>query len=152
MYSYLIAILFFLTINYLVSGLVKKYTYEKFFIYVITYFILVNFINLIYIKNIDLFTFQALFSVLILFLYSGLYHSVSVKIMIYLYFKKVSVDINSFYKTEFKQKSFNKRVKILIDNGFLIKKNKYLILSERGQKYLKIFKIVQSIYRIKFSG
>ena len=152
MYPYLLAALFFLLSNYTLSILFKKYTYEKFFLYVMTYFILVNFINLIYIKNIDLFTFQALFSVLILFLYSGLYHSVSVKIMIYLYFKKVSVDINSFYKTEFKQKSFNKRVKILIDNGFLIKKNKYLILSERGQKYLKIFKIVQSIYRIKFSG
>ena len=152
MHFYLITSLLFLLLNNLISKLVKKYTFEKFFTYVILYFIFINIINLIYIKNIDLFTFQALFSVVILFLYSGLYHSVSVKIMIYLYFKKVSVDINSFYKTEFKQKSFNKRVKILIDNGFLIKKNKYLILSERGQKYLKIFKIVQSIYRIKFSG
>ena len=152
MYSYLIAILFFLTVNYLVSGLVKKYTFEKFFIYVITYFILVNFINLIYLKNIDLFTFIALFSVFILFLYSGLYRSISVKIMIYLYSKKISVNINNFYKTEFKQKSFSKRVRILIDNGFLIRENKKLILSDRGKKYLKIFKIVQSFYKIKFSG
>ena len=83
MYLYLIAILFFLTANYLVSGSVKKYTYEKFFIYIITYFILVNFINLIYLQNINFFTFQALFSVFMLFLYSGLYRSVSVKIMIY---------------------------------------------------------------------
>ena len=152
MQIYLITISLFLIVNFLISILLKKYTYDKFFIYVIVYFVLINFINLIYLKNIDLFTFQALFSVVILFVYSALYRSVSIKIVIYLYLKKISVDINNFYKTEFKQKSFNKRVKILIDNGFLIKKNKYLILSERGQKYLKIFKIVQSIYRIKFSG
>ena len=90
--------------------------------------------------------------VLILFLYSGLYRSISVKIMICLYSKKISVNINNFYKTEFKQKSFNKRVRILIDNGFLIRKNKKLILSDRGEKYLKIFKIAQSVYKIKFSG
>ena len=149
---YLITILCFLVLNFLISVFSKKYTYDKFFIYVIFYFILVNFINLIYLKNIDLFTFIALFSVFILFLYSGLYRSISVKIMIYLYSKKISVNINNFYKTEFKQKSFNKRVRILIDNGFLIRKNKKLILSDRGKKYLKIFKIAQSVYKIKFSG
>lgn len=149
---YLITILCFLVLNFLISVFSKKYTYDKFFIYVIFYFILVNFINLIYLKNIDLFTFVALFSVFILFLYSGLYRSISVKIMIYLYSKKISVNINNFYKTEFKQKSFSKRVRILIDNGFLIRKNKKLILSDRGKKYLKIFKIAQSVYKIKFSG
>ena len=149
---YLIIILCFLVLNFLKSFFSKKYTYDKFFIYVIFYFILVNFINLIYLKNIDLFTFVALFSVFILFLYSGLYRSISVKIMIYLYSKKISVNINNFYKTEFKQKSFSKRVRILIDNGFLIRKNKKLILSDRGKKYLKIFKIAQSVYKIKFSG
>ena len=152
MQLYLITIITFLIINFLISFLLKKYTYEKFFIYVVAYFVLINFINLTYLKNIDLFTFQALFSIVILFLYSALYRSVSVKIMIYLYLKKASVDINHFYETEFKQKSFNKRVKILIDNGFIIKKKKHLILSEIGKKYLKIFKIAQSIYRIKFSG
>lgn len=149
---YLITILCFLVLNFLISVFSKKYTYDKFFIYVIFYFILVNFINLIYLKNVDLFTFIALFSVFILFLYSGLYRSISVKIMIYLYSKKISVNINNFYKTEFKQKSFSKRVRILIDNGFLIRKNKKLILSDRGKKYLKIFKIAQSVYKIKFSG
>ena len=149
---YLITILCFLVLNFIISVFSKKYTYDKFFIYVIFYFILVNFINLIYLKNIDLFTFIALFSVFILFLYSGLYRSISVKIMIYLYSKKISVNINNFYKIEFKQKSFSKRVRILIDNGFLIKKNKKLILSDRGKKYLKIFKIAQSVYKIKFSG
>jgi len=149
---YLITILCFLVLNFLISIFSKKYTYDKFFIYVIFYFFLVNFINLIYLKNIDLFTFIALFSVFTLFLYSGLYRSISVKIMIYLYSKKISVNINNFYKMEFKQKSFNKRVGILIDNGFLIKKNKKLILSDRGKKYLKIFKIAQSVYKIKFSG
>ncbi len=149
---YLITILFFLVLNFLISIFLKKYTYDKFFIYVIFYFILVNFINLIYLKNVDLFTFITLFSVFILFLYSGLYRSISVKIMIYLYSKGISVNINNFYKTEFKQKSFNKRVRILIDNGFLIRKNKKLILSDRGKKYLKIFKIAQSVYKIKFSG
>ena len=149
---YIITILSFLIANFLLSILLKKYTFEKFFIFVIIYYTLVNFINLIYLKNIDLFTFQTLLSVAILFLYTGLLSSVSVKIMIYLYFNKVGADINSFYETEFKQKSFNKRVKILIDNGFLIKKNKYLILSERGKKYLKTIKIAHSIYKIKFSG
>ena len=76
----------------------KKYTFVKFFIFVITYYTLINFINLIYLKNIDFFTFQTLFFVLILFLYGGLYRSVSVKIMIYLYYKKISVDISVFLK------------------------------------------------------
>ena len=152
MYLYLIAILFFLLVNYIISTLIKIYTYEKFFIYVIIYFFLVNFINFIYIQNIDFFTFQILFSVFILFLYSGLYRSISVKIMIYLYFKKSSVNVNSFYKTEFRKNSFDKRVKILINNGFLVKKNKHFMLSPRGKKYLRIFRTAQSIYRIKFSG
>ena len=152
MYLYLIAILLFLFINYLISILIKKYTYEKFFIYVIIYFFLTNFINLIYLQNIDFFTFQALFSVFMLFLYSGLYRSISVKVMICLYFKKRSVNVNSFYRTEFKKNSFDKRIKILINNGFLVKKNKHFMLSPRGKKFSKIFKIVKSIYRIKFSG
>ena len=152
MYSYLITTLFFLATNYLVSVLVKKHTYEKFFIYVITYFILVNFINLAYLKNINFFTFQALFSVFMLFLYAGLHRSVSVKIMINLYLRKKNISVNAFYKNEFKEKSFNKRIKILIDNGFLSKRNKKFFLSSRGKKYLKIFKIAQSFFRIKSSG
>ena len=47
--------------------------------------------------------------------------------MIYLYFKKSSVNVNSFYKTEFRKNSFDKRVKILINNGFLVKKNKHFM-------------------------
>ena len=72
--------------------------------------------------------------------------------MIYLYYKKISVDIKSFYKNEFKQKSFNKRVNILIDSVFLVKKNKHLVLSKKAKKYLEKLKIVQSIYRVKMSG
>ena len=67
---YIIAVVVFLFINFLGSTLIKKYTYEKFFIYVIFYFLLSSFINLIYLKNVDLFTFLALFSVVILLLYS----------------------------------------------------------------------------------
>ena len=152
MQLYLINILFFLIANFLISITIKKYTYEKFFIYVVIYFVIVNFINLAYLQNIDLFTFQILFSVSILFLYSGLYRSISVKIMVYLYLKKNSVNVDNFYKTEFKEKSFNKRIKILTDNGFLLKKGKDLILSKRGKKYLKMFQIVHSIYKIKSSG
>tara|TARA_B100001964_G_C14123997_1_gene549644 strand:+ start:262 stop:720 length:459 start_codon:yes stop_codon:yes gene_type:complete len=152
MQLYLINILFFLIANFFISITIKKYTYEKFFIYVVIYFVIVNFVNLAYLQNIDLFTFQILFSVFILFLYSGLYRSISVKIMVYLYSKKNSVNIDSFYKTEFKEKSFNKRIKILTDNGFLLKKGKDLILSKRGKKYLKMFQIVHSIYKIKSSG
>ena len=152
MQLYLITIVSFLIINFFLSSFLKKYTFVKFFIFVITYYTLINFINLVYLKNIDFFTFQTLFFVLILFLYGGLYRSVSVKIMIYLYYKKISVDINRFYKNEFKQKSFNKRVNILIDSGFLVKKNEHLILSKKGKKYLKIFKIVHSFYKIKYSG
>ena len=152
MYLYLIIIIIFLIINYLLSKSIKKYTYEKFFIYVVFYFILLNIVNFIYLQNIYLFTFGSLFSVVILFLYSGLYRSISVKIMIRSYFKKTNISINNFYKKEFKQRSFNKRVKILIDNDFLLKKNKYLVLSKKGKKYLEKLKIVQSIYRVKFSG
>ena len=152
MYPYLISILFFLLINCLVTILIKKYTYEKFFIYIMIYFILVNSINLIYLESINFFTFQVLFSVTILFLYSGLHRSISVKIMIYLYLKKNNISVNNFYKTEFKEKSFNKRIKILTDNGFLIKKNKNFFLSSRGKKYLEIIKIIHSIYGIKSSG
>ena len=152
MYLYLIIIIIFLIINYLLSKSIKKYTYEKFFIYVVFYFILLNIVNFIYLQNIYLFTFGSLFSVVILFLYSGLYRSISVKIMIRSYFKKTNISINNFYKKEFKQRSFNKRVKILIDNDFLLKKNKYLALSKKGKKYLKIFKIVHSFYKIKYSG
>ena len=132
--------------------MIKKYTYEKFFIYVMVYFILTNLINLIYLKNIDFFTFQALFSVSILFLYSGLYRSISVKVMIYSYLKKKNVNVNSFYKTEFKRNSFNKRIDNLINDGILVKKNKYIELSKSGKKYLKIFKIIHSIYKVKVSG
>jgi len=72
--------------------------------------------------------------------------------MIYLYFKKSAVNINNFYKNEFSKKSFDKRVKILIDNGFLIKKNKNFMLTIRGKKYLKMFQIIHLIYKIKSSG
>jgi len=67
MQLYLINILFFLIANFLISITIKKYTYEKFFIYVVIYFVIVNFVNLAYLQNIDLFTFQILFSVFILF-------------------------------------------------------------------------------------
>ena len=149
---YILLIFIFLVINLLLSNFLKTYTYEKFFIYIVVYFVLINLVNLAYIKNINLFTYQALFSVAILFLYSGLYRSISVKIMINLYLKKASINVDNFYKNEFKKNSFDKRVKILVDNGFLKKKNKYLILSQRGKKYLKIFKTSQQMYKIKFSG
>ena len=152
MYFYSISPLLFFLLNYLISNLIKKYTFEKFFIYVIIYFVFINIINLIYIKNIDFFAFSTLFSVSVLFLYSALYRSVSIKVMIYLYFKKSAVNVNNFYKNEFSQKSFNKRVKILIDNDFLINKNQRFMLSIRGKKYLKIFQIIHLIYRIKSSG
>ena len=54
------------------------------------YFILVNSINLIYLESINFFTFQVVFSVTILFLYAGLHRSISVKIMLYLYLKKIT--------------------------------------------------------------
>tara|TARA_B100000315_G_scaffold230172_1_gene240336 strand:- start:478 stop:936 length:459 start_codon:yes stop_codon:yes gene_type:complete len=152
MQLYLIVILSFLVVNFLLSIFLKKYTFFKFFVFVIVYFTLINLINLIYFRNIDFFAFQTLFFVTLLFLYVGLYSSVSVKIMIYLYFKKVGVNVNSFYETEFKQKSFNKRINNLINNGLLVKKNKYLELSKSGKKYLKIFKIIHLIYRVKISG
>ena len=152
MYLYLIVIFFFLLANYLMGILVKKYTFKKFFTCLITYFILVNFINLIYLKNINFFSFFTLFSITIFFLYGSLDRSISVKIMIYLYFKKNSINMNNFYKTEFKGKSFDKRIKLLIEENFLIKKNKNFFLTSRGKRYLNIFKIAQSIYKIKSSG
>ena len=97
-------------------------------------------------------TFFTLFSITIFFLYGSLDRSISVKIMIYLYFKKNSINMNNFYKTEFKGKSFDKRIKLLIGENFLIKKNKNFFLSSRGKKYLEIIKIIHSIYGIKSSG
>ena len=152
MYLYLISILFFLVTNYLVTTLIKKYTFVKFFIYVMTYFISINFINLIYLQNVNFFTFQVLFSITVLFLYTGLYRSISVKIMIYLYLKKQNISVNDFYKKEFKDKSFNKRINILIYNNLIMQKNKIFSLSSKGKKYLKIIKIIHSIYGIKSSG
>jgi hypothetical protein len=152
MHLYLIIILIFLIINFFISLKFKNYTYDKFFLYVVFYFFLINIINIIYLKDINLFTFGALFSVLILFLYSGLYRSVSIKIMIYLFLKQKRISINKLYKNEFKKKSFQKRVNILINNNFLVKKKKYFILSNKGKKYLKFFKIAQSLYKIKSSG
>ena len=152
MYLYLISILFFLVTNYLLTTLIKGYTFVKFFIYVMTYFISINFINLIYLQNVNFFTFQVLFSISVLFLYTGLYRAVSVKIMIYLYLKKQKISVNNFYKKEFKEKSFNKRINILIDNKLIMQKNKIFSLSSKGKKYLKIIKIIHSIYGIKSSG
>ena len=152
MYLYLISILFFLVTNYLVTTLIKKYTFVKFFIYVMTYFVSINFINLIYLQNVNFFTFQILFSITVLFLYTGLYRAVSVKIVIYLYLKKQKISVNDFYKKEFKEKSFNKRINILIDNNLIMQKNKIFSLSSKGKKYLKIIKIIHSIYGIKSSG
>lgn len=152
MQLYLIVIITFLFMNFLLSHFSKNYTFSKFFIFVIVYFIFINIINLIYFKNIEFFTFQTLFFVSLLFLYVGLYSSVSVKILIYLNSKKVGVNVNNFYKTEFKQKSFNKRIDNLINDGILIKKKKYIELSKNGKKYLKIFKVIHSIYKVKVSG
>ena len=132
--------------------LLKRYAILTFLIYVITYFIVVNVINLIYLQSIDFFAFQSLFSITILMLYYGLHRSVSAKVMIYLYSNKNNISVNNFYKTEFKKRCFNKRIKILIDKGLLMKKNKYFFLSSRGKKYLEIIKIVHSIYKIKSSG
>ena len=152
MYPYFISILFFFFINYFISTILKKYTFEKFFIYVLVYFFIVGFYNLIYLKNINFFTIQTFFSVFILFLYAGLYRSVSVKIMIYLYLRKKSVDFNNHYKTQFKEKSFDKRIKILLDSNIIFKKKKYFFLSTKGKSFLNKFLKIQSIYKIKSSG
>ena len=138
--------------NYFLSITIAKYTYEKFFIYVIVFFIFINSINLAYVQNINFFIFFSLYCVVVLFLYSALYRSLSIKIMIYLFFKKSSKNVNNFYRTNFIEKSFNKRIKILVNNGFLIEKKKHFTLTFRGKKYLKIFKILQSIYKIEFNG
>ncbi len=152
MQLYLIVPIIFLLINFSLSIFLNKYNFSKFFIFVISYFTLINIFNLIYFKNIEFFTFQTLFFVCLLFLYVGLYSSVSVKIMIYLYSKKTGVNVNSFYKNEFKHNSFNKRIDNLINDGILVKKNKYIELSKSGKKYLKVFKIIHSIYKVKVSG
>ena len=147
-----LSIILFLFLNFFLTITIKKYTYEKFFNYVIIYYILLNLINFVYIKNINFFVFQTLFFVIILFLYSALYRSVSIKIMIYLFFNKRSLNVNNFYKNIFLETSFNKRIKILVNNNFLVKEKKYFILTTKGKKYLTIFKFLKSIYKIKFNG
>ena len=152
MYLYLISILIFLLTNYLLTILIKRYTFVKFFIYVMGFFVSINFINLIYLQSLNFFSFQVLFSIIVLFLYITLYRSVSVKIMIFLYLKKKSITVNDFYKKEFKDKSFNKRINILVENKLIMQKNKIFSLSLKGKKYLKIIKACHSIYGIKSSG
>jgi len=152
MTEYIISILVFLFINFLLSVTIKKYTFENFFLYVILYFFVINIINYFYIGSINFFSFLCLFLASALFLYAGLYRSVSVKVMIYLYFKNKNVSVNKYYNKEFINSSFNKRIKILIKDGILIKKKQNIKLSNRGLKYLRIFKNIQSFYKIKFSG
>ena len=113
---------------------------------------MINIINYFYIGSINFFSFLCLFLASALFLYAGLYISVSVKVMIYLYFKNKNVSVNKYYNKEFINSSFNKRIKILIKDGILIKKKQNIKLSNRGLKYLRIFKNIQSFYKIKFSG
>ena len=60
MQLYLIAIISFLIINFFLSSFLKKYTFVKFFVFVITYYTLINFINLVYLKNIDFFIWWSL--------------------------------------------------------------------------------------------
>ena len=55
-------------------------------------------------------------------------------------------------KSKKKEKSYNKRINILIDNKLIMQKNKIFSLSSKGEKYLKIIKICHSIYGIKSSG
>ena len=64
---------------------------------------------------------------------------------------KIDVFLNQPSRKGHCARSFNE-IKILIDNGFLVKKNKDFFLSSRGKKYLRILKTTQSIYRIKSSG
>ena len=149
---YLISIIVFLFTNYFLSSVIKKYTYEKFFIYVIIYFVVINLLNISYIKSSNFFVFQTIFCVAILFLYSALYRSVSIRVLVLLFLKKKSVNVNDFYKNNFIKKSFNKRIKILVDNNFIIKKKKYYMLTLKGEKYLNFFKIIKSFYKIKFNG
>ena len=129
----------------------KKYTFDKFFIYVVFFFIIINIINIITLKNINIFVFQIFFSVSILFLYAALYRSVSIKIMVYLYSRK-KVNLNKYYEQEFMINSFKKRIKILIINGFLNEKKGRYSLSDKGKRYQLIFKTIQLIYKIKHSG
>ena len=72
--------------------------------------------------------------------------------MIYLYLRKKSVDFNNLYKTQFKEKSFDKRIKILLDSNIIFKKKKYFFLSTKGKSFLNKFLKIQSIYKIKSSG
>ena len=151
MHHYFLTIFFFIIINFFLSKIFKKYTYEKFFIFVVIFFIIINIINIAYIKNINFFAVQIFFSVTILFLYAALYRSVSIKVMVYLYSKE-KANLNKYYKKEFMKKSFKKRIKILINNKFLIKKKNYYILSGKGKRYQAAFKTIQLIYKIKYSG
>ena len=95
------------------------------------FFVSINFINLIYLQSLNFFSFQVLFSIIVLFLYITLYRSVSVKIMIFLYLKKKSITVNDFYKKEFKDKSFNKRINILVENKLIMQKNKFVYILKK---------------------
>ena len=152
MYLYLSSIIIFILANYIVISLVKEHNFKNFFVFTIVFFIFSNIINIYLFKEDLYFSLSVLFSSSTLFLYAGLYRSVSVKIMILLFKKKKSISIENLYKTEFQKNSFDKRVQVLIEDDILQKKGKNFYLTKIGKKYLRILKLIQSIYKIKASG
>ena len=152
MYLYLSSIIIFILANYVVTSLVKEHNFKIFLIFTIVFFVFSNIINVYLFKEDLYFSLSILFSSSTLFLYAGLYRSVSVKIMILLFKKKKSISIKNLYKTEFQKNSFDKRVQVLIEDDILQKKGKNFYLTKIGKKYLRILKLIQSIYKIKASG
>lgn len=104
-------------------------------------------------KNNDVFLneFSILFLIFILynFYYAGIRRSISIKMIFDLYDKEYT--FNEYYKF-FKKNSFTDRLNYLIAQKLFMKKANYLYLSKKGLRIKKIFKFLQSIYGISYSG
>lgn len=121
------------------------------FIANLIFFILFN--CFIFYKNYNIFLneFSILFLIFIFyhFYYAGIRRSISIKMIFDLYSKEYT--FNEYYKF-FKKNSFEDRLNYLIARKLFIKKANYLYLSKKGLRIKKIFKLLQSIYGISYSG
>jgi hypothetical protein len=121
------------------------------FITNLIFFLLFNCFLFYKINDVFLNEFSLSFLIFILyhFYYAGIRRSISIKMIFDLYNKEFS--FNEYY-VFFKKNSFGGRVNYLIAQKLFLKKSNYLYLSKKGLRIKKIFKFLQLIYGISYSG
>lgn len=137
-----------------INFLFMKITSKKFSLYLIfnsMIFITINYIYFeINIPNIiHIFNTNFTLTILVFFIYAGLLKSISVKILLDI--KNKNYNFQKYYE-KFKYESFLPRVKILIDNKYLIKKKNNLYVTNKIYFVKKCFKIIHKLFLVRFSG